>query len=84
MSNNEEIAAEAVNRSAFTLYMFPFSLYSIMTRLTYAFGYSGLGNEKLGMRLKLVNLHRNENLSAYYLLVVNPKGQVKNTTTFSA
>lgn len=78
VSTTEEAAAGAGNQSDFTLHIFPFSLYSIMTRLTYAFGHRGSGKLELDMQLALVNLHRNENLSADYLLTVNSKGQVRN------
>ncbi|KUI63601.1 hypothetical protein VM1G_10280 [Cytospora mali] len=62
----------------YTLYVFPFSLYSIMVRFTislgshYHRGPGGLPN----ITHKLVNLHRDENLEEWYLTTVNPKGQV--------
>ncbi|KAK1623903.1 hypothetical protein BDP81DRAFT_438338 [Colletotrichum phormii] len=80
MSNNEEAGTGAGGPPEFTLHIFPFSFYSIMTRLTYVFGNSGLKEEKLKMQLKLHNLHRNENLSSDHLLTVNPKGQVPALT----
>lgn len=62
----------------FTLYVFPFSLYSIMARFTISLGshyHEGpQGLPKIDH--KLVNLHRDENLEEWYLTTVNPKGQV--------
>lgn len=62
----------------FTLWVFPFSLYSIMARFTISLGshyYEGpQGLPKI--TYKLVNLHRDENLEEWYLTTVNPKGQV--------
>lgn len=63
----------------FTLHVFPFSLYSIMVRLTVALGQSAhpSGVSELPIQHRLVNLHRDENISQEYLLTVNPKGQVE-------
>lgn len=62
----------------FTLYVFPFSLYSIIARFTislashYHEGPQGLPK----ITHKLVNLHRDENLEEWYLITINPQGQV--------
>ncbi|OHF02068.1 hypothetical protein CORC01_02647 [Colletotrichum orchidophilum] len=77
---NEETAATADSLSNFTLYIFPFSLYSIMARFTYALGRKSPEHQDLPMQVKLVNLHRGENFSPGYLLEVNPKGQVPALT----
>ena len=63
--------------SAYTLHMFPFSLYSIMVMYTYVLGNEAL-NDSGGIILsnKLVNLHRDENISEDYLAKINPKGLV--------
>lgn len=62
----------------FTLYAFPFSLYSIMARFTISLGsHYHEGPQGLPrITYKLVNLHRNEILEEWYLTTVNPKGQV--------
>lgn len=63
----------------FTLLVFPFSLYAIMVRLTVALGQSAYPSSvgELHIQHRLVNLHRDENISQEYLLTVNPKGQVE-------
>lgn len=79
---DSETPQDACLPDIYYLYVFPFSLYSIMARLTYAFGQTETkpNSERRGeqMRLvnKLVNLHRNENIAEQYLLSINPKGQV--------
>lgn len=62
----------------FTLHVFPFSLYSIMTRLSVALGQTANPQSLkiVDLQLRLTNLHRNENISEEYLMTVNPKGQV--------
>lgn len=64
----------------YTLYIFPFSLYSIMARFTIALGraYQGESTARSPPKisLKLLNLHRDENLEEDFLLHINPKGQV--------
>lgn len=51
-----------------------------MARYTHALGraYSQeKPDESLNINLKLVNIHRNGNITEDYLLNVNPKGQVR-------
>ncbi|ETS80556.1 hypothetical protein PFICI_08085 [Pestalotiopsis fici W106-1] len=69
-------------QEGYSLFVFPFSLYSIMTRYTFTLGRAGLPQEtsSLDINLKLVNLHRDENLAEDYLLNINPKGQVPALT----
>lgn len=63
--------------SAYTLHMFPFSLYSIMVMYTYVLGNEGLANGGgIILSNKVVNLHRDENISEEYLAKINPKGLV--------
>lgn len=63
----------------YTLYIFPFSLYSIMVRFTIALGrtYQRGTPPKAPPKvsLKLLDLHRDENLTEEFLQI-NPKGQV--------
>lgn len=59
----------------YTLYYFPFSLYSILVRFAIELGYSMNPKSSPNVRLRLVNLYREENLSEEYLKV-NQKGQV--------
>ncbi|KAH6644959.1 hypothetical protein BKA67DRAFT_586560 [Truncatella angustata] len=59
-----------------TMYIFPFSLYSIMAKFTAALGpFTKEETLPLSVEYRLVNLHRGENLSEAYLML-NPKGQV--------
>lgn len=69
---------QGASSSDYYLHVFPFSLYSIMARLTLAFGQHAPSPiaSPLSVRLKLVNLHREEHISEAYLTEVNPKGQV--------
>jgi hypothetical protein len=63
--------------ASYTLYHFPFSLFSIMVRYAVALrGEPGDENQRMEISQKTVNLHRDENLSEWYLTKVNPKGQV--------
>ncbi|CAH0039286.1 unnamed protein product [Clonostachys solani] len=59
----------------YTLYHFPFSLYSLMVRLAFAFGEKLNPENAPRIKLELVNLHQQENLSEDFL-TLNPKGQV--------
>lgn len=62
----------------YCFHVFPFSLYSIMARFTYVLGQrSRKGGDVIHIENRLVNLHRDENVSESYLLTVNPKGQVR-------
>ncbi|OAQ63291.2 hypothetical protein VFPPC_09157 [Pochonia chlamydosporia 170] len=69
----------------YTLHMFPFSLYSIMARFTHQLGKASLPQnaqptDRFHLDLKLVNLHRNGNISEEYLTNINPNGQVPSMT----
>ncbi|VUC33192.1 unnamed protein product [Clonostachys rosea] len=59
----------------YTLYHFPLSLYSLMVRLAFAFGEKLNPENAPRIKLKLVNLLQQENLSEDFL-TLNPKGQV--------
>lgn len=64
----------------YCLYIFPFSIYSIMARATLAFGQAAAVSataKALSVGLKLVNLHREENISETYLIKISAKGQVR-------
>jgi hypothetical protein len=67
--------------SSYTLYHFPFSLFSIMVRYAIALGQA---SHEAGLRIeeKIVDLHRDENLSEWYLTEINPKGQVSNALVY--
>ena len=76
-----ESSAAPAGSDTYTLHIFTFSLYSIMTRFTLALGVrSGArpGAASPHIEKRLVNLHRSENLDEAYLLTVNPRGQVCN------
>lgn len=66
------------NGTRYTIYVFPFSLYSIMARFTIALGsrYHKAPDGLPDITYKLLNLHTDENLEEWYLTTVNPKGQV--------
>ncbi|KAB8256646.1 hypothetical protein BDV32DRAFT_93368 [Aspergillus pseudonomiae] len=68
------------------LYIFPFSLHSIMVQFTIALALrnKSQSSRELGrIKYRLVNLHRNENLSEDYLVHVNPRGKVPALTAKS-
>ncbi len=57
--------------SDYVLYVFPFSLYSIMVRFTASLGAASVTDGSgVAIENKLVNLHRNENISEWYLRTV--------------
>lgn len=61
------------------LYIFPFSLPSIMVQFTIALALRNKSQSSQNLakiKHRLVNLHRNENLGEDYLLHVNPRGKV--------
>ena len=60
----------------FTLHFFPFSLYSLMVRMGVNIGKSLDTTNAPNIQLKLVDLHREENLSEEYLTKISSKGQV--------
>ncbi|KAJ9150706.1 hypothetical protein NKR23_g3388 [Pleurostoma richardsiae] len=68
----------------YVLHVFPFSLYSIMARFTAALGaayQAPPGKRPPRIELRLVDLHRDEELTEPYLTGVNPKGQVPAMTS---
>lgn len=69
---------------SYMLYIFPFSLYSIMARLTIALGVTHPHRPPTralpSVNLKLLNLHLDENLTEEFLKL-NPKGQVPVMTS---
>ncbi|KAI1126442.1 hypothetical protein F5Y10DRAFT_293831 [Nemania abortiva] len=72
-------ASKQLYSEGYCLHVFPFSLYSIMARFTYVLGCQvsiGTSAARPQIDLRLVNLHKDENISEDFLLTVNPKGQV--------
>lgn len=69
---------QADDDTHYTLYVCPFSLYSIMARFTIALGcrHHKAPRGLPDITYKLLNLHTDENLEEWYLTTVNPKGQV--------
>jgi hypothetical protein len=63
-------------QAAYTLHYFPFSLYSLIARLGLVLAETLDPETAPRVEIKLVNLHREENLSEAYLTQVNSKGQV--------
>lgn len=76
------MTAQNDDQEAYTLRMFPFSLYSIMVMYTYVLGHDSAESGTSGVKLTnyLVNLHRDENIKEEYLRDINPKGLVKYST----
>lgn len=74
----DEVATENSDGGPFTLLVFPFSLYSIMARFAIELGkeYHQGPNGSPNIVHKLLNLHRDENLSEWFLTEINPNGQV--------
>jgi hypothetical protein len=74
----DEVAANSSDGGPFTLLIFPFSLYSIMARFAIELGkqYHQGPNGVPNIVHKLLNLHRDENLSEWFLTEINPNGQV--------
>lgn len=60
-----------------TFYYSPFSLYSILVRFAFELGQSRYPDTSPTVRLRLVNLQEEENLTEEYL-TVSPKGQVSH------
>lgn len=60
----------------FTLHYFPFSLYSLMARFSIVLGQSLNPASAPTVKIQLVNLHEDENLTEEYLTTVNSRGQV--------
>ena len=71
--------ADSTSTRTYTLYVFHFSLYSIISRFTIALG-AKTQPDAAGpsVELKLVNLHRKESVSEWFLNVT-PRGQVYRT-----
>lgn len=71
-------AIEIASDNSYCLHVFPFSLYSIMARFTHSLG-KVTSNDCLSIviKLELVNLHRDENITEEYLRFVNQNGQVR-------
>lgn len=68
------------NDPHYVLYVFPFSLYSIMVRFTLALGNTYYKPSRgLVVENRLVNLHEDEEMTEWYLKI-NPKGQVPAMT----
>jgi glutathione S-transferase len=64
----------------YTLYCFPFSAYSIIVR--YAFALRGEPKEQsIEIEEHLINLHKDEEVTEWYLTKVNSKGQVPALTS---
>lgn len=79
MKTNEGSAVTGGVDTHYVLYIFPFSLYSIMARFTAALGaayHAPPGHSTPRIELRLVNLHTDEEMEEEYLLRVNSKGQV--------
>lgn len=68
---------EAGNQDVYTLHYFPFSVYSLMVRFGLVLGRRLNPATAPNVEVKLVNLHREENLSEDYLAMVNPRGLVR-------
>lgn len=70
-----------LNSAEYTLYSFPFSLYSMMARHTAQLGPTTYGSKPpQKITLSFVHHRKNEALEENYLLKVNPKGQVPAMT----
>ncbi|PTB70550.1 hypothetical protein BBK36DRAFT_1165073 [Trichoderma citrinoviride] len=71
----------AAESDIYTLHYFPFSLYSLMVRFGLVLGRRLNPDSAPRVQIKLVNLHREENLSEEYLTLVNSRGQVPALTS---
>jgi hypothetical protein len=79
MASDPSVTESAVDRhDVYALHNQPFSLFSMMVRFTYVLGRSSADSTTAGVHIeyRLVDHHRNENLSEDYLININPKGQV--------
>lgn len=73
---------ESGRPSGCIMYIFPFSLYSIMARFTATLGASiSKSGQPIAVDYKLVNLHRGENIKEWYLFGLNRKGQARSEPT---
>ncbi|KAH7158063.1 hypothetical protein B0J13DRAFT_618105 [Dactylonectria estremocensis] len=70
-----------MDQPVYTLHYFPFSLYSLMVRFGFVLGESLNPNTAPKLKIRLVNLHREDHLSEPYLTLVNVKGQVPVLTS---
>lgn len=65
-------------RPLYTLHYFPFSLDSLTVRFGLVLGETLNPIMAPRVKVRLVNLHRDEHLSEPYLTLVNTKGEVDN------
>lgn len=65
-------------KTPYTLHYFPFSLYSLAARMAFVIGQALNPATAPDVKIKLVNLQQEENLSEEYLVEVNRKGQVSS------
>ncbi|PHH64066.1 hypothetical protein CDD81_5059 [Ophiocordyceps australis] len=72
---------EPAQSPIYTLHYFPYSLYSLMTRLSFALGRRVSPETAPRLELQLINLHCDDNFSEDYLTKVTPKGQVPVLTS---
>ena len=71
-------ATQIARDAGYLIHVFPFSLYSIMARYTHTLGkLTSTNSYSIQVGVKLVNLHRYENIAEDYMLWANPKGQVR-------
>ena len=64
--------------ASYVLYVFPFSLYSLMVRFTVSLGTAAAPGDASHpiIERRLVNLHRDDNVAEWYLTRISSKGQV--------
>ncbi|KAH6888096.1 hypothetical protein B0T10DRAFT_67844 [Thelonectria olida] len=70
-----------VDQPLYTLHYFPFSLYSLTVRFGFVLGETLNPDTAPRVRVRLVNLHREDHLSEPYLTLVNTKGEVPVLTS---
>lgn len=75
--DNQSGADATAHDPAHTLYYFPFSLYSLIVRLALELGYSVDPESSPPVKLRLLDINEQENLSEDYLRI-SPNGQVSN------
>ena len=70
--------ADAEEDASYVLYVFPFSLYSLMVRFTVSLGTAAAPGDASHpiIERRLVNLHRDDNVAEWYLTRISSKGQV--------
>ncbi|PHH76894.1 hypothetical protein CDD82_3764 [Ophiocordyceps australis] len=72
---------EAAQSPIYTLHYSPYSLYSLMTRLSFVLGRRVSPETAPRLELQLIDLHHDDNFSEDYLTKVTPKGQVPVLTS---